>query len=368
MGFSLGTADDLLLTCIVCKNPFGMTAQFCGECGAIRVQALGVERTSTRQNIVPNYQQTLPSGSVFGSSNNQQSAPANFPPVNQPGKSVFDSGGAPTGGPNSNRPQGNSISPQGQRVPNRPPMQPQPPRENLKKKERAFKRQIRKQNRRLRIDRFTSWQDRRSPIVFTAGVASLLLICVVLTQSYLFAGASPADAADRYILDGTSRNANYQNINDGITGAPDYPFFPVKYSKWVPARASFWSNNYSWNGWLGTATVTSVASSKDYPDDVLEFKMDATYKKKWGIFREVEWKPANHAATLKLTYPADKSLIISINGFAAGTVGNPAVKPGNYYLYPGQLDIIFYDKYGNKANYDQNIFVGLYGERVTVYN
>jgi hypothetical protein len=40
MGFSQGTADELLLTCIVCREPFGMTSQFCGECGANRMQVL----------------------------------------------------------------------------------------------------------------------------------------------------------------------------------------------------------------------------------------------------------------------------------------------------------------------------------------
>ena len=138
----------------------------------------------------------------------------------------------------------------------------------------------------------------------------------------MFASSSPADVADRYILDGTSRSENYKNINDGITDAPDYPFFPVKYSKWGPSRASFWSNNYSWNGWLGDATVTSVASIQGYSDDVLDFTMTATYKKKWGIFREVEWVPADHAATLELTYPDNKELIISINGFGSSETFN----------------------------------------------
>ena len=355
MGFSLGTADDMLLTCIVCKNPFGMTAQYCGECGAVRLQALGVERASTRQNVSRNQQTQLPSSSVFGSSqvvqtNNSFQSPTQHT-LTSP--SVFGTG--PT------------IAP-GARTQATPPPRPPQPRDDTKKKERAFKRQIRKQNRRLRIDRFAIWQDRRSPFVFSTGFLSLLLISFVLTQSYMFASSSPADVADRYILDGTSRSENYKNINDGITDAPDYPFFPVKYSKWGPSRASFWSNNYSWNGWLGDATVTSVASIQGYSDDVLDFTMTATYKKKWGIFREVEWVPADHAATLELTYPDNKELIISINGFAAGTVGNPAVKPGNYYLYPGQLDIVFYDKYGYKVDFDQYIFVGLSGERVTTYN
>ena len=356
MGFSLGTADDMLLTCIVCKNPFGMTAQYCGECGAVRLQALGVERASTRQNVSRNQQTQLPSSSVFGSSQVVQTNNSYQSPIQptQTSPSVF-----PTGPTSPTEPI---------YINRRTPPPPPPPRDDTKKKERAFKRQIRKQNRRLRIDRFAIWQDRRSPFVFSTGFLSLLLISFVLTQSYMFASSSPADVADRYILDGTSRSENYKNINDGITDAPDYPFFPVKYSKWGPSRASFWTNNYSWNGWLGDATVTSVASIKDYSDDVLDFTMTATYKKKWGIFREVEWVPADHAATLELTYPDNKELIISINGFAAGTVGNPAVKPGNYYLYPGQLEIVFYDKYGYKVDFDQYIFVGLSGERVTTYN
>ena len=358
MGFSLGTADDMLLTCIVCKNPFGMTAQYCGECGAVRLQALGVERASTSQNVSLNYQQQLPSNSVFGSSQvvQKNNSFQNQISPTQTTPSVFGTG--PTSPAGSGSALGTTFH---------PPRPPQP-RDDTKKKERAFKRQIRKQNRRLRIDRFAIWQDRRSPFVFSTGFLSLLLISFVLTQSYMFASSSPADVADRYILDGTSRSENYKNINDGITDAPDYPFFPVKYSKWGPSRASFWSNNYSWNGWLGDASVTSVASIQDYSDDVLDFEMTAKYKKKWGIFREVEWVPADHAATLELTYPDNKELIISINGFAAGTVGNPAVKPGNYYLYPGQLDIVFYDKYGYKVEFDQYIFVGLSGERVTTYN
>lgn len=344
MGFSQGTADELLLTCIVCREPFGMTAQFCGECGANRMQALGVERASIQQKILPNvssatsFSQTSPKGSgqtVFGTS------PA---PVSNSSTSSY----------NEPRFSGSVVPPK--------------PKENLKKEERAFKTQIRKQNRQLRIDKLNQWQDRRSSLVFTVGVISLLSMSFVLTQSYIFANASPSTVADQFILDGTSRSANYQNINNEIEDAPDYEFFPVKYSNWSSSRAAYWSNEYSWNGWLGKARVNSIAAGKRFADDVVDFELKATYKKKWGIFREVSWVPADHAATLALTYPTDKSLRIYINGFATGTVGNPAVKAGNYYLYPGEIKIVFYDRLGNKADLDQTFFVGLTGERETYYD
>ena len=54
MGFSEGLEDEFLLTCFVCKSPFGMLAMFCGECGCKRDQALGIERASTRQQIINN--------------------------------------------------------------------------------------------------------------------------------------------------------------------------------------------------------------------------------------------------------------------------------------------------------------------------
>lgn len=345
MGFSQGTADELLLTCIVCREPFGMTAQFCGECGANRLQALGVERASIKQQILPNISTATSFGhitsvgsqSVIGSTSQQQT----FSTVD------FNQ--------NTDKPE---IS---------RPASPAKPKEDVKKKEKVFNAQIRKQNRQLRIDKIIEWQDNKSSFVFSLGVISLLTISFVLTQSYIFANASPASTADQFILDGTSRSSNYQNINNGVTDSPKYEFFPVKYSNWSSSRAAYWSNEYSWNGWLGHATVNSLAAGKRFADDVVDFKLRAIYKKKWGIFREVEWVPAEHAATLKLTYPSDKTLRIYINGYAAGTVGNPAVKAGDYYLYPGELIIVFYDTSGNKADLDQNFFVGLYGERSTSY-
>ena len=47
-----GTGDEFLLTCFVCKNPFGLVAQFCGYCQATRQQALGVERARPNQQIL----------------------------------------------------------------------------------------------------------------------------------------------------------------------------------------------------------------------------------------------------------------------------------------------------------------------------
>jgi len=344
MGFSQGTTDELLLTCIVCREPFGMTSQFCGECGANRMQALGVERVSMQQKIMPN---------VSSATSFSQASP------NRSGQTVFGTSPSAVSGPSSSNYGEAQIS---------RPVAPPKPKENLKKKERSFKSQVRKQNRQLRIDRINQWQDRRSPFIFSIGIVSLLSMSFILTQSYIFANAAPSSVADQYILDGTSRSANYQNINNEITDAPDYEFFPVKYSKWGSSQAAYWSNEYSWNGWLGKASVNSIAAGERFADDVVDFELKAVYEKKWGIFREVNWVPADHAATLALTYPTIKSLRIYINGFAAGTVGNPAVKAGNYYLYPGEINIVFYDRFGNKADLDQTFFVGLSGERVTYYD
>ena len=196
----------------------------------------------------------------------------------------------------------------------------------------------------------------------------MLILSFVLTQSYIFASSSPASAADKFILDGVTRSPNYQNINNDVADAPNYPFFPVKFSNWNTSKARSWSNTYSWNGWKGKASVTALAYGVAFEDDVIALDMKATFNKKWGIFRDIEWSPADHAATLELSYPSDKSLRIYINGFAAGTVGNPAVKPGNYYAYPGELNFVFYDKYGKKTNYDQYFFIGLSGAESTTYN
>ena len=351
MGFSQGTADEMLLTCIVCKSAFGLTAQFCGECGANRLQAQGVERVSVKQVIlqnnsnVPSYKQ---------STNSSNSAPVT-PAATTSGGSVFDSGLSG---------QGFSTTPPPPIMPTAPAV----PKVSAQKKEQNFKKQVRRQDRQLRIEKFGEWQDRRSPIIFSLGFVSMLVLSFVLTQSYIFASSTPASAADRYILDGASRSPNYQNINNEVEDAPSYPFFPVKFSTWNTSKALSWSNTYSWNGWLGDASITALAYGQAFEDDVIALDMKAVYTKKWVIFRDVEWIPADHAATLELTYPSNKSLRIYINGFAAGTVGNPAVKPGNYYVYPGELNFVFYDSYGQKTDFDQSFFIGLNGAESTFYN
>ena len=69
MGFSEGTEDEFLLTCFVCKEPFGMLAAFCGGCGARRDQAMGIERAKESQQIsqneifTPSFTETFPSQS-----------------------------------------------------------------------------------------------------------------------------------------------------------------------------------------------------------------------------------------------------------------------------------------------------------------
>jgi hypothetical protein len=350
MGFSLGTADEMLLTCTVCKSAYGLTAQFCGECGVNRLQALGVERASVKQVIVPN-DSNVPSYSQGATTSN--SVNTTLPATS--GGSVFDSG-------LSN--QGFSNTPPPPIMPTAPAV----PKVSAKKKEQNFNKQVRRQDRQLRIEKFGEWQDRRSPIIFSLGFISMLVLSFVLTQSYVFASSTPASAADRYILDGASRSPNYQNINNDVENAPNYQFFPVKFSTWNTSKALSWSNTYSWNGWLGNASVTALAYGQAFEDDVIALDMKAVYTKKWVIFRDVEWIPADHAATLELTYPSNKSLRIYINGFAAGTVGNPAVKPGNYYVYPGELNFVFYDSYGKKTDFDQSFFIGLNGAESTFYN
>ena len=80
MGFSEGLEDEFLLICFVCKSPFGILAMFCGECGCKRDQALGIERASTRQQIVnnnlvtPSFIQQAPDAAAI-----PEAAP-NFPP------------------------------------------------------------------------------------------------------------------------------------------------------------------------------------------------------------------------------------------------------------------------------------------------
>jgi hypothetical protein len=296
MGFSEGLEDEFLLICFVCKSPFGMLAMFCGDCGCKRDQALGIERASTRQQIINN---DLVTPSFI------QQAP--------------DAEAIPEGAPYFATP---SVA----------PAAPAPKRESVKK-------QIRRQNRILRIESLSNFQERHARALNLSGTVLFLMSTYILLQSFIFSQSNPLATTQVVLELGSQRNPAYFQQLGADTNTKT---FPTAYLGWNASTTTDWLTGYTVNGWLGQATVWTIPGSSELGDDRIEMELKPEYKMVYGIFRQINWVPSNPPATIELVYPSDRNIAIYINGLAAGTVGNPTIEEGTYLIYPGPLNVTFY--------------------------
>ena len=314
MGFSEGSEDEFLLTCFVCKAPFGMLALFCGECGCRRNQALGIERASTRQVILDNEPEE--------------------PVIREP---IFNEPAISTGWHDQTLVATSEVK--------RP-------------KKKSVKKQIRRSNMALRIEHLSNFQERHARVLNLSGTTLFLISTYMLVQSLIFAQSNPLATTEDLMVLGAKRNPAYFQQMSPSESTKE---FPQVYLAWDAADAKSWISEYGFNGWTGKAVTKTSPSGGRFEDIAFELQLKATYTRAYGIFRTVTWSPANPPATLNLTYPSDRNTVIYINGLAAGTVGNPAVKEGTYLLYPGPLSIRFLQN-GEDSVYSFDYFINAYGE------
>ena len=317
MGFSEGLEDEFLLTCFVCKSPFGMLALFCGECGCKRDQALGIERASTRQQII----------------NNELLIPSFVEQA--PDVEAIPEGAAYFATPS----------------PSTAPAAPTPKRESVKK-------QMRRQNRALRIESLSNFQERHARALNLSGTVLFLMSTYMLVQSFIFSQSNPLATTQTLLELGSQRNSAYFQQ---LGADENTKKFPTTYLRWDASTATDWLTGYTVNGWLGKATVWTIPGSSELGDDRIEMQLKPEYTTVYGIFRQINWVPSNPPATIELTYPSDPNTAIYINGLAAGTVRNPTIKEGTYLLYPGPLDVRFYQN-GTDSVYSFYYFIDAYGE------
>ena len=311
MGFVEGSGDEFLLTCIVCKNPFGLVAQFCGYCQATRQQALGVERARTNQQIIISENRPLIESS-----------------------------------------QGETKK------------EVRKPEQKKVKTQKLFL-----QNLKIRIDRYVDWQNRFSKPIGILALVIFMCFSYVIIQTYLFVNSTPISKAEQYLYPAITKQDNYFNIGVKEGGKPRGKVFPEKYLRWEGFTADRWNSQASWSGWTGKASITFSPAGNLQNNRPVHLKLKAEYSSHWKVFRKIVWKAEGPAAKLILDYPSDSNLSIYFNGLAAGSTNNPSVPAGTYLMYPGPLEIKFYDLTTGELQdqYTRNFFVSTSGELRTKY-
>ena len=180
----------------------------------------------------------------------------------------------------------------------------------------------------------------------------------MLVQSFIFSQSNPLATTQTLLELGSQRNSAYFQQ---LGADENTKKFPTTYLRWDASTATDWLTGYTVNGWLGKATVWTIPGSSELGDERIEMQLKPEYTTVYGIFRQINWVPSNPPATIELTYPSDPNTAIYINGLAAGTVRNPTIKEGTYLLYPGPLDVRFYQN-GTDSVYSFYYFIDAYGE------
>jgi hypothetical protein len=309
-----GTGDEFLLTCFVCKNPFGLVAQFCGYCQATRQQALGVERARPNQQILG----VAPERKIEAPVQRAEPAAGAFLPP----KPIT---------PRVNKPIVKSVKPPSMFI----------------------------ANLGLRAKNLGTWQKKHSKPIVLVGLACFIFSTYFSVQSIIFLTGSPIEVAEKHLYLGATRNTSYfegSSENNGIR------FFPTRFINWPESTASRWDSSASWNGWRGTASVDFLAAGNDLGGVPITGKYKAEYSTVLGIFRKVQWV-AQAPAVIDIKYPSMNNVAIYINGLAAGTTSQPSVSEGKYQIYPGPLTLTFYNSStGDEiAEYSRYLFIDAQG-------
>jgi hypothetical protein len=312
MGFAEGLEDELLLTCFVCKGSFGMLAMFCGECGCKRDQALGIERATTQQRILGN---DLNSPSF---QNQELQNPSTVDPV---------------------APQ-NSLTPTKKRSP---------------RKSIPF--QIFRQNMRLRLERTSNFQQLHAIKLNMAGSLLLMASIYIAIQGSIFASSNPVLNIEDILKSGITRESDYFEALGADSGSS---FFPASYQPWNASGAREWVTTYKVNGWTGSGTIIATPAGDGFDDIPIEIQVKAVYVSKFKIFRDIKWVSTNQPAQLKIKYPSNPSTLIYVNGLSAGSVGSPVIPEDTYWMYPGPLEIKFYED-GSETADSVNYFIDSFG-------
>ena len=338
MTFEEGTGDEFLLTCFVCKNPFGLVAQFCGYCQATRQQALGVERAK------PNQQVLLVQ---------ENRAAVNTPP------------------PVQQQPQRQMRQEPGIFTPQQPqsrPQQPQfaPPDKARPRPQKVQQKSVFKENAQLRTKSFGMWQKKNSKKLVLLGTFAFLISSYFTVQSIIFLTNSPNNVAEDRLYLGASRSTTYF---DNFPENSGFRFFPAKFSTWPDSDSQKWTSSSSWNGWKGSATVNFLAAGSDVSGIPITGEFKAQYSSTLGIFRKATWV-AQAPAILTIDYPNESGVSIYINGIAAGTTSRPAVSPGQYQMYPGTFTVNFYDLSSGEelTDYSRYYFIDAQGAYEMSFN
>ncbi|MEY3319095.1 MAG: hypothetical protein RL540_1467 [Actinomycetota bacterium] len=304
MVFKHGEGNEKLLTCSNCSTSMELDAVFCGECGARRTQALAESVLNPTSN---------PTEVSTKASSNPETA------------TIFA--------------------------------------EEIEKKPKR----IREPRIRMAISRGFDATVRviRKRAKFVYSVSSLILVLGIygIAQTLIFSQNSPKDFAADYIKAVAAREVDKISSNSDLFPNPEnLPILPQNFQLWDEVDGLAWKAFSEWNGWTGRGIIDFVPMDgnkiKDDQGFLLEIK--ASYKSKFGIFREITWQAANPIGSISLAMKPEKNVGFLVNDVPAGSSDAPLLGESKYAVLPGPIKASLVGAGFTKTR-QQDIFIGSSG-------
>lgn len=285
MGFRHGDGSEKLLVCTNCNSDMELDAQFCVACGTKRTEAIGVKNSTNRKN-----------------------------------EELSDSKG---------------ILNLELKVSNEPPTEVQ----KLKKK--------RDPKTRMAVARLSSNMGvairKKAKLIYLFTGLSILIGTYGILQTFIFTSTNPENFAKEYIQAVIERDSDKVGENSKFFPNPEkLPIIPEKFQKWDEIDGLTWKTYSEWNGWLGSGFIRFVPMEGNSIKEKFEFELaiKATYKNKYGIFRDIEWVASQPMATVDFKIANEKNIGISINDVPAGSAEKPALNKEKYVAFPGPFKTV----------------------------
>lgn len=285
MGFQHGEGNEKLLSCQICDAPFEIDANFCTECSASRIEALGGKPALSKGQ---NKREARVTSTTINPDLSSQTADDEITSPSKPKR--------------------------------QPKIRP------------ALYSFLNSTGQTLR---------RKSRFIYVFATLMIVMGSYFIIQTLIFMSASPDSFAQKYAKAVASRDISQISKDSEIFPNPqNLPILPSEFQSWRETEGLSWRIASQWNGWFGNGelTLTPVDGNSQKYDQVFSMPIKAKFKAKFGIFRDIEWLASDPIAAVDIKFGTGKDIGIVVNNVPAGSLGNSTLKETKYATLPGHLN------------------------------
>lgn len=204
---------------------------------------------------------------------------------------------------------------------------------------------------------------RRAKIVYAISSIILILGVYGIAQTLIFSQNSPDEFASKYIKAVAARDVTAISSDSDLFPNPQkLPVLPSDYQIWDEVDGLAWKAFSEWNGWMGRGFIdfAPMDGNKIKEDKSFILEIKASYKAKFGIFREITWQAAKPVSSISLALKPEKNVGFLVNNVPAGSSETPILKETEYAVLPGPVSASLVGAGFTKAR-QQDLFIGSSG-------